>query len=1495
MNLQKTNEKKDGKASTRAASHSPALFAWVSLLLLLLVMPVHAATYFADFSAGNDASAGTSTGTAFKHCPGDVNATGTAAATTLAAGDTVIFKGGVSYVLAVSGSFDCIDLNWNGTAGSPITYDGNSAGTWGTGKAIITDNFANHGAEVWIPFYGGGNRTGLTFRNLAFQNIGGSASLPADPGSPVARNSAVCIFINGGATSCIVRDCSFAGIGYSFHQKPMDAASISGGGVTVLNCNSLTITNCSFTRMNIGCEMAANSLINNLTIANCTFTDSMRWPIDLLPNASGATIDNVYIHHNQFYDHWQFEEGNWTGYGESPHNDSIFMRIDTATCSWGSNVNVYDNQFWSTQPNLIGGTASIYITGGPSANIYNNTFRGTAQTRTIYVNGGTPGPTPQIVRIYENSFLEDYQWCIELARNVALLGTIDIRNNAFYSLRANANNQAFRIGNLTIANSLTVNYNRWYSLNQTGWFFWTGLASGGFAAMQSTGLEVNGSFGDPQFVNVVGVGVNILQNDLHLRSSSPCVSAGATLGAPYDIDLDGNTRTVPYSQGAYEFGTQTATQLGFSGQPTQTVAGSIIAPVVRVTAYDVANVPVGSYTGNITIAIGNNPGAGTLSGTLTVAAFGGIATFSNLSINNVANGYTLVATAAGLTSATSAAFNVTTLVPPTPSAPVLVAPVNGATGQLLTPTLTWNASANSTSYDVQVATDSGFVTVVASQTSLTATSYVPSPILLANTTYYWHVRGRNSGGTSAYSGTFSFSTALPAPGVPVLSSPADAATGVALNPTLSWGSVTFAANYRIQVATDAGFITVIADQTTTGTSFAPTLLAATTYYWHVRAQNATANSAYSTARSFTTSPPPAPAAPALSSPSNGAVDVSITPTMSWSASVAATSYHIQIATDAGFVTVIYDVAGLTGLSTVPTLVNSTVYYWHVLASNAGGDSAYSTARSFTTIAAVPAAPAAPTLASPADASTGISLNPTLTWNASTRATSYRIQIATDVGFGSVVSDQSVTSLSFAPALVQTTQYFWHVSASNTGGTSAYSTARSFTTLTTPPPPPPVPVQVILISPSSGATGQSVTPTLLWNSAYPATSYHLQVSTVINFASTVIDLTGLAGTNYVATLAVGITYYWRVLGNNTTGDGIYSSIFSFTTVPAVPAAPVLSSPSNGAVDQVLSPTLVWIASPGASSYGLQVATDAGFGALVVNLTGIAGVTYAPSLSAGTTYFWRANANNTGGTSGFSASRTFSTVPVVPAAPSLSSPSNGATGVAVSPSLTWATSPGATSYGLQVATDVGFGALVVDLDGLSGLTYVPALSSATTYYWHARAANTGGTSAYGATRSFTTVPVVPAVPSPAVPPNGAVNVPSTLLLAWNPSPGATSYRLQVSTSPIFASTVVDATGISGTSYYVTLANNTTYYWRVSASNAGGTSSFSAGISFSTQAVSPVSQSPVVNSKARLLMMIDRNGRMYKSNTAITNSADNLLANFSFYVPGDWLSNGVARSFP
>ncbi len=109
----------------------------------------------------------------------------------------------------------------------------------------------------------------------------------------------------------------------------------------------------------------------------------------------------------------------------------------------------------------------------------------------------------------------------------------------------------------------------------------------------------------------------------------------------------------------------TATQLVFTVPPSNTPARATIQPPVQVTAYDAFGNQATNFTGSVLVAIGHNGGVlvpGTLSGNGAVPAVNGVATFSNLSIDIVGNGYTLTAAfAGGAVVVESPPFNITVL------------------------------------------------------------------------------------------------------------------------------------------------------------------------------------------------------------------------------------------------------------------------------------------------------------------------------------------------------------------------------------------------------------------------------------------------------------------------------------------------------------------------------------------------------------------------------------------------------------------------------------------------------------------------------------------------------------------------------------------------------------------------------------------------------------------------------------------------------------------
>ena len=91
-----------------------------------------------------------------------------------------------------------------------------------------------------------------------------------------------------------------------------------------------------------------------------------------------------------------------------------------------------------------------------------------------------------------------------------------------------------------------------------------------------------------------------------------------------------------------------------------------------------------------------------------------------------------------------------------------------------------------------------------------------------------------------------------APDAPSLSSPGNGATGVAIDPVLSWSAVPGAGEYELQVATDAAFNNIVVQTSTAATSLAVSLNSDTTYFWRVRAGNGCGNGGYSSSFSFTT-------------------------------------------------------------------------------------------------------------------------------------------------------------------------------------------------------------------------------------------------------------------------------------------------------------------------------------------------------------------------------------------------------------------------------------------------------------------------------------------------------------------------------------------------------------------------------------------------------------------------------------------------------------------
>ena len=103
-----------------------------------------------------------------------------------------------------------------------------------------------------------------------------------------------------------------------------------------------------------------------------------------------------------------------------------------------------------------------------------------------------------------------------------------------------------------------------------------------------------------------------------------------------------------------------ATKLVIVAQPSNVAAGAAISPPIIVQARDATGNLVSAFSGTVALSMGTNPAGATLGGTTSATASLGVATFSGVTLNRVGAGFTLVASAGGLSSEITAAFSVTT-------------------------------------------------------------------------------------------------------------------------------------------------------------------------------------------------------------------------------------------------------------------------------------------------------------------------------------------------------------------------------------------------------------------------------------------------------------------------------------------------------------------------------------------------------------------------------------------------------------------------------------------------------------------------------------------------------------------------------------------------------------------------------------------------------------------------------------------------------------------
>ncbi len=722
----------------------------------------------------------------------------------------------------------------------------------------------------------------------------------------------------------------------------------------------------------------------------------------------------------------------------------------------------------------------------------------------------------------------------------------------------------------------------------------------------------------------------------------------------------------------------------------------------------------------------------------------------------------------------------------------------------------WNASSGVTGYYIDIATDNGFLGPVAGYNNKNignVTSYSITG-LSANKDYYYRVRAYNSGGTSGNSGTISLTTTPNLVPVPSLN-PASSVTSTSFR--ASWNASSGATKYYLDVSTVNDFSAYVSGWQNVDVANVLTynvntnITAGNIYYFRVRAYNSSGTSGNSNVIMVKTIPLP-PVEQAASALSSSNFDAN------WNTSSGATGYYLDVATDVGFTSFVSGFnnrdLGNVNTFTVTGLTGGTAYHYRIRAYNTGGISTSSGTIDVRTSAG------GTVIATAATSINGVSF--TANWDAYPTATGYILDVSTSSTFaaGAFVTGFQNRNLGNATSynvtgLTEGTLYYYRVIA-NDALAAILGTSGTINVITLPAAP------VV----SNATLVNEISFNANWNPSASATGYYLDVATNNTFTSFVTGFNNKYMNNvttYTVTgLSGGITYYYRVRAKNGSGTGESSSSITTVTIPHEPTATYATALTKNSFNAN------WNLSTGSSGYKLDVSKFSNFSSIIAgyNNLDVNDVTSSVTgLESGTTYYYRIRAYNSNGTSGNSETIITQTVPDAPV-------SNSATSIGkTSFAANWNSAVGSIEYYLDVALTGSFnaGTYVSGYQNLNvgnSLTYnINGLSGGTQYFYRVRASNTSGTSTNSDVVTVVTLPPIPSILS-------ASNVQSTSFTAnWNSSLSATGYKLDVSTLSDFSSFVgvynnLDVGDVSNSSV-TGLTGGTTYYYRVRAYNANGSS--------------------------------------------------------------------------
>ena len=582
----------------------------IIICFFMMLSDVMAATYYVDYSNGDDANNGTSTDSPWKTIT-KVNAS------SFSAGDNILFKKGETWS-------EQLTIKYSGSSGNPIVYS-----SYGSGSKPIIDgnNTANYGIYA-------SNKSYITIDGFNIKKM-------------KKTGTSYAIYFTGG-TYNTVKNCDISEVYYVTNPNPGTTTweAQYGVGIQFIKCNGATIS--GNTIKDCGSSAILYGTQDNISLTNlCEIFNNEITNVNIgirvtSGNTSGVSINNVKIHNNYIHDfNAYYYCTNW-------HRDGIHVWSTSGLLETSvENVEIYNNFFDDTLNTTVGSTAWLYIEYNcKNFKIHHNIFSHCPAINSIRIKGQTPG-TEGGHEIYNNTIYSILDSNNGTGLTVTYSDNIKVKNNIFYVQKF-----AYTFDTYS-ATGVEINNNLLYRVLGSG-----DIASINgfmtFAELNSAGYEAHGMISEPLFDGNIFTGVGNTEL-FKLQSNSQAIDKGANLGFTSDFagnpipqggapDIGAfeyqsgvappppspvptiNSTTINPSTGNAKIGSAISITVTAGNNQTGLTPSTATINGKQITLSDQGN---GTYTGTYTVAEGDNDGVNIEATNITLTGAGGTSTASS--------------------------------------------------------------------------------------------------------------------------------------------------------------------------------------------------------------------------------------------------------------------------------------------------------------------------------------------------------------------------------------------------------------------------------------------------------------------------------------------------------------------------------------------------------------------------------------------------------------------------------------------------------------------------------------------------------------------------------------------------------------------------------------------------------------------------------------------------------------------------------------------------